>query len=207
MTLLDPIGASLSLTATVLFARANIAAWPVSLAAIAVNSVLFFERAIYGDMFLQAVYLVLMLYGWYWWLNKNNQKSDENTKRPVTIGKRSLILSEMLCMILSSIGISWLLRYYTNTDVATWDAICTGLSLWGQWLTCRKRLECWVVWFTVDALYFALYLYKGIPFHAANMAIYLGLAIYGWIRWRQLQSEQIQSQLRWTGEQNIQSTI
>jgi nicotinamide mononucleotide transporter len=186
MTLLDPIGAGLSLTATVLFARAHIGAWPVSLLAIAVNSVLFFQRAIYGDMFLQGVYLALTLYGWYWWLNKNSTTST----RPVTFGKWPQIMLEMMLMIIASVGMAWVLRYYTNSDVASWDAICTGLSLWAQWLTCRKRMECWVVWFTVDALYFALYLYKGIPFHAANMAIYLGLAIYGWLHWRQIQDAQ-----------------
>lgn len=183
---LDPIGACLALLCTYQFAQAKRFAWILGLITIAINSVLYWQKGIYGHLLLEAIYCASMIYGWFHWsIPKENQKS-----RPI----RYLILSEVLFYTaLAIIGIGLLaqgLILYTDSDVPYWDATTTCLSLIAQWLLCRKVIHCWILWFVVDVMMACLQFYKGIPFHSAVHWLYLGMAVLGYYRWLSLYKAQ-----------------
>jgi nicotinamide mononucleotide transporter len=48
----------------------------------------------------------------------------------------------------------------------------------------KKLLENWAVWISVDVLYVGMFIYKGLYVTAVLYAVFLGLAIKGWIDWR-----------------------
>lgn len=174
MPWLDPIGASLSLLSTYYFTRAYRIAWMVGIAAILVNSLLYWQKGIYGHVLLEAFYLMSMVYGL------------RESSRPIHyLSQRTLFILGLLALSSILVG-AQILRVWTGSDVPYWDATTTVLSLLAQYLLCIKAIQCWILWFAVDAMVALLHLYKGIPFHSLVKWMYLGLAVLGYCRWRRL---------------------
>jgi nicotinamide mononucleotide transporter len=48
----------------------------------------------------------------------------------------------------------------------------------------RKLLENWVLWVMVDVVYICMFIYKGLYLTAFNYAVYLVLAVMGFVAWR-----------------------
>ncbi len=180
MNLLDPIGAGLSLICTYYFTSAKRVAWILGMCAIILNSILYWQKGIYGSLILETVYFLSMIYGWYQWSHHNNNSS---------FSIRYLSLKQVgFLVVIAVIGILLLGKGLTFTDstIPYWDACTTILSLIAQGLLCLKYIHCWILWFVVDALMASLQLYKGIPFHSAIHWSYLILAVMGYIRWRKI---------------------
>lgn len=178
---LDPVGAGLSLICTYYFAQAHRSAWLIGVAAILVNTFLYWLKGLYGSVFLEIIYFASMIYGFIHWGPTKIQ-----SVRPI----RYLNLKEIARFSLLTCGLislaAFILRTMTDSDVPYWDAATTGLSLMAQWLLCRKIMQCWIIWFIVDAMLIGLQCYKGIPFHAAIHGLYLFLAVLGYYRWHKL---------------------
>lgn len=187
LTLLDPIGAAIALLATYQFTKASFFAWPISLIAITINSYLYWQKGIYGHVGLECIYLMSTLYGWYLWIQRGPQNDHRPIRNMPQIGYSCLLIAGPILFILFSKG----LQRYFNSDIPSWDAATTLLALTAQYMLCRKWIECWVIWFVVDALVVGLHLYKEIPFHAASHALYLGLAVLGYIRWKKIKAKQL----------------
>ncbi len=183
---LDWVGSIFSLASTLLFVRADIKAWPVGIAATLINMGLYGWLGIYGDMTLEGLYSIMMLYGWYEWLHGGRNKQELNVSH---IGW----LHAMILVLLAVLGIfslHYFLHYETNSQVPYLDAFTTIISLCAQWLTCRKIIESWVLWFITDVIYTGLFFYKGIPVHSVLHAVYLVIAIVGYWRWYRLMHPQ-----------------
>ncbi len=180
MNWLDPIGACLSLVCTYYFTQAKRLAWLIGMLAIILNSVLYWQKGIYGTLILEGVYFVSMIVGWYQW-------SSRGVKTGRTIGylnlKQFFILTlvALISIVALASGLKWI-----GSDIPYWDATTTVLSLIAQGLLCLKIIHCWILWFIVDALMASVQLYKGIPFHSALHWSYLVLAIMGYYRWRKI---------------------
>jgi nicotinamide mononucleotide transporter len=180
MNWLDPIGAGMSLVCTYYFTQAKRLAWGLGMVAIAINSVLYWQKGIYGSVMLECIYFLSMIYGWYQW-SHHHQKA----LRPI----RYLTLKECIFLIIVALFAIILMAKalsFTSSDIPYWDAITTILSLIAQALLCLKIIHCWILWFVVDALMAAMQLYKGIPFHSAIHWSYLVLAVMGYVHWRKI---------------------
>jgi nicotinamide mononucleotide transporter len=64
------------------------------------------------------------------------------------------------------------------------DSALTSASLVAQWMMTRKLLENWALWIAVDVAYVGMFIYKGLCVTAVLYAVFLGLAVRGWIDWR-----------------------
>lgn len=175
----DFIGAIASLLSTYLFIRLKASAWLVGLFAIVVNTWLYWHKAIYADMCLEAFYFLSTCYGLYLWTKgtKPTHSILQKLSKPVWLAL--LFTTTLLC-----IGIYLLLSSKTNSTVPILDAFTTALSLLAQLLLCYKVLATWIFWFIADACYAAMYYQKNLPFHAALMIIYTGMAVAGYITWK-----------------------
>lgn len=192
LSLLDPIGAGCSILATYYFTQARACAFPISLLAICVNSILYYQKGIYAHLGLEVTYVVSGLYGWYCWSTHSGTKLMPAT-RFVT---RMPVLMKILFGLLALIGIPLLalgLQTWTDSDVPYWDATTTLLALLAQWMLCKKWIECWAIWFVVDALVVILHWVKNIPFHSLTHLFYLGMAVIGYLKWRKMMDLKITS--------------
>lgn len=179
ITSLDIIGAVFSLISTLFYIRGSIHAWPVTMIAISINTLLYFLIGLYADVMKESIYWISSIFGWYWWLRGGLDN------QPLTIqhltAKHGLILSGIVGI--SICLFTFLLICFTNSQVPFWDASTTILSLAAQWLICRKIIESWILWFIVDALYAGLYFYKGLPAHGTLLCLYTLLAVIGYVVW------------------------
>ncbi len=182
MNWLDFVGASLSLLSTYYFTQAKRLAWLISLFAITLNTILYWQKGVYGHLLLEGIYFVSMIYGWYQWSGNVANKDY----RPI----RYLSVNEIICYVAGAIiGILLMakgLSFYTDSTIPYWDASTTILCLIAQWLLCRKVIHCWILWFVVDAMVAVLQFHKGMPFHSAVHWLYLVMAVVGYYRWRKL---------------------
>ncbi len=182
MNLLDFTGAGLSLASTYYFTQVKRLAWLVGLGAILLNSVLYWQKGIYGHLFLEIVYSFSMIYGWFQW-SSGRGISPERKIRALTFhegfiyGLLALVLIWIFGLVLSNL---------TDSSIPFWDATSTVLSLLAQWMLCLKIIHCWILWFIVDVMIACIQYYKGIPCHSVVHWIYLGMAVVGYYRWKKL---------------------
>lgn len=186
MNYYDLIGAILSLASTLLFAREKIAAWPLGIAACLVNFVLYMDKTLFADAFLQLAYSAISVYGWYHWVHGNSDTPILKIRHATA----NEIVKLSIMGILISLLIAYYLGYYTQSSMPYFDAFTTVFSLIGQWLISKKIIETWLVWFVVDVSYIWIYIQKAIPFHSALLMLYVGIALWGYSKWRRLMIEE-----------------
>ena len=178
---LEAGGLLFGLACVILLIRENIWTWPMGIIYVFISFVIFWQTKLYADFALHFVFLVLNIYGWYYWLHGQKQEEEELL---VTTTSTKLIA---ILLILSAVGVVFfgtLLDRYTDASLAYWDSTTSVLSIVGMWLTTRKKIENWYFWIAVDVLATGIYVVKGIYFYALLYLIYVGLAFSGLLTWR-----------------------
>ena len=176
------------LLCVVLLIRQNIWNWPIGLLYSVVSVVVFYRSRLYAELPLQAFYIVMNGYGWYYWAFAKRPVSSKE-ELPVTniTARTTLILT--LIVILATAVTGWLFATRTNAALPYWDSAATTMSFAGMWMTARKQIENWYVWLLVDVLETGIYLVKGIELYAVLYCVYIGMAIAGWWAWRTSQRQ------------------
>ncbi|WP_181304484.1 nicotinamide riboside transporter PnuC [Rufibacter sp. XAAS-G3-1] len=179
-TVTEVVGVMTGLLCVWLAARQNIWTFPTALISVTLYIVIFYDARLYADMGLQVMFAGLNFYGWYLWLYKGNKREE----RPVTKMTSSQWGWLLLFVPLFTLGLGSYLHYNTNADLAYWDAATTAVSLGAQWLMSRKKLENWLIWMAVDAVYVPIYIYKELYLTAVLYFLYLALAWWGYVDWK-----------------------
>ena len=181
MESLEYIGTGLGLLCVYLIIRQNILCWPVGIITIGIYTHIFFDAKLYSDVLLQGIYLLLHIYGWYYWLKRKPESdiplSIQTLSRPA---KRAWLVSA----ITSTYALGFFMGHYTDASVPYFDAATTTISLSAQWLMTRKFIENWLVWIFVDLLAAGVYLYKGLNPTALLYIAYACMGAYGFVTWK-----------------------
>ncbi len=166
--------------------------WPLGILSSAFYIVIFYGSCLYADMGLQVYYLVISVYGWYYWLFAAARK--DNKRLAVSrIKKRQLpwmILSAILLYIILVFALKYVPEWLeiAASDILFWDAFTTAVSIIATWMLARKILEHWLLWIVVDSVSLFLYIYKGLYYTAFLFFVYTIIAIYGYIEWKKSKS-------------------
>jgi len=174
-------GTVLGLIYIFLSIKQNIFTWPVGLLTSAFYVYVFFAAKFYADMALQLYYVLVSLYGWYFWV-KGNPKEDvqlEVSQTPLNLW-RWLVAASVLFFVL----IEFVLKNYTDSPVPVGDALTTALSLVATWMLARKYLEHWLIWIFVDFFSAVLYAFKGLWPTVILFVVYTAMAVVGYLKWR-----------------------
>ena len=160
--------------------RQNILSWPTAIVNVVLYAIVFYEAKLYADMGLQVVYAILSVYGWYQWLYGGTGRTELHVSRT----SRSYAVRLALVAATFAALLGTLLHRTTDAALPYMDSGLTSASLVAQWMMTRKLLENWLVWITVDVFYVGMFIYKGLCVTAVLYAVFLGLAVKGWIDWR-----------------------
>jgi nicotinamide mononucleotide transporter len=176
---LESVAAAFGVVSVFLSTRQNIWSWPTAIVNVALYTIVFYNGRLYGQMGLQAVFLVLSVYGWYQWLHGGEQKTELHVSRA----------SPRLLGILAGINlVTWiaLAAILRRTDAALpWlDALLATTSLVAQWMMTRKILENWILWIAVDIVYMPMFMSQRLYATALLYAAFLVLAVMGFMKWR-----------------------
>ena len=130
--------------------------FPIGLINVIASLILFYRTQLYSDTFQQAVYIVLLCYGWYKWAYGDKNKPELN----ITTSSARLWVTLLIIAIVCSTGGGFLFGKYTNASYPYWDATGTTLSLIAQWMIAKKKIENWLLWIVVNILYIGHLLFQ-----------------------------------------------
>ena len=163
--------------------RASVWMWAVGFAMQTLGIVLYYQKGLYADCGMEFYYLSMTVYGWWRW-----SRPRETNPRPLPVSSipyKDGLRMGLLALFLWAV-IYWLLVTFTNSNVPLADAFTTALSIVGIWALAHKYLEQWFIWIAVDVVTSVLYFYKDIPFKASLYALYVVIAIFGYLKWRKM---------------------
>ncbi len=161
--------------------RQHIASWPTAIVNVSLYFLVFRDAKLYADMGLQIIYLVLSIYGWYEWKFGGSGR----TELPVSRTSRRTTVTLLLLGVLGVLVLGTILDRSTDAALPWVDSAAAVTSLCAQWMMTRKLLENWLVWIAVDVVYVAMFIYKELYLTAGLYAVFLALAVSGYLEWRQ----------------------
>jgi NadR type nicotinamide-nucleotide adenylyltransferase len=173
-----------------LLVRESIWTWPAGIANGVFYLVLFAQARFFADSALQVVYIVLGVFGWWWWLRG---RGAGESRAITTIGPfEAAILAALTAA--ASYGMLLYLRSVDDSAPLA-DAVTTALSLAATWMQARKQIENWLVWLAADAIYIPLYFVKGLPLTGVLYCVFALMCVKGWLDWSR--TRRTQATRRW----------
>jgi nicotinamide mononucleotide transporter len=127
---------------------------------------------------LQAYYVAMSVYGFWHWSRAEGEATREVTTWPL----RNHVLAWVAVVIVSAITARWL----ASQTLAAWpflDSLTTWGSLFATWLVARVKLENWLYWIAIDSVLTFLFAVQGLYFVALLSAVYLVVAVVGFLKW------------------------
>jgi nicotinamide mononucleotide transporter len=188
MDFLEFLGLVFGLLTVWYLIKQNILTWPAGIIYVLISFVIFWKIQLYGDFITHIFFLVLNIYGWYYWLfgRKDNEKDLPVTK--FSLKKNVIIIAFTgVGVLIFGYFLEQLPNMINGLEPAAlpyWDATTSILSVTGMWLTTRKKIENWYYWLIVNVLATGIYLYKGIYFYAFLYFVYIFLVASGLYEWR-----------------------
>lgn len=161
--------------------------WPMAILSSALYGLVFWNSQLYGEASLQVMFILTALWGWHQW-RKGTQSvnPDVQTVSPLKISQlNSIELKQATAATLLAWPVmAYFLNRYTDSDVAIWDALVTTLSLLGQYLLAKKKIENWWVWLVVNIITVGLMLVKSLWLTALLYVLFAILSYIGLKAWR-----------------------
>ncbi|MET7399863.1 nicotinamide riboside transporter PnuC [Dactylosporangium sp. NPDC005572] len=170
------LGFLTGLVTVFLVVRQHIANWPLGIANVLLLMVAFWHVGLYGDAWLQVVYVVLGCYGWWQW--------TLGRTRTVRATTRTEWWALAVAGVLLSVLLWWYLDRFTSSTVPGPDAVTTAVSLLATYGQTLRLVESWYLWIAVDLVYVPLYGYKDLWLTAVLYVAFLGLCVLGLREWR-----------------------
>ena len=162
--------------------RQHILTWPIGLLSSVFYVFIFFQTGFYADMGLQVYYVVISIYGWYFWLK--GKRSDDDKKVPVKTTTKVLWLKIFAITFLIFLIILYILKNCTDSTVPVMDSLTTAFSITATWMLARKYIEHWIIWIFVDFVSVGLYIYKNLWPTVILYIVFTVMAFLGFIEWK-----------------------
>ena len=185
---LEILGTLSGLVCVWLLIKESVLTFPIGLLYAVITSVVVLEARLYADLVLNLYFVLMNGYGWYFWVRGVEGRQIKGKLLVVSVPRNELAFAAV-AMILGTLAVGYFFSAYTAADFAYWDSLTTVASFIAMWMTARKYLESWALWFLIDVLQIALYGVKafsgspGLYFYSFLYSVYLWMAILGWRSW------------------------
>lgn len=164
--------------------REKIIAWPFGILSVSLAVFIFYREMLYSDFILHSIYIILNIYGWYYW-SKVKRKAHSKVK---ILEIQSISRFQIIWWLIIIFSVTGMWGYFMhknfNASFPYLDAFTTAGSLVAQYLLARKVLQNWLIWIAVDLVAIGVYLAKDLYFFSALFMVYLLLCIKGYFDWR-----------------------
>lgn len=168
--------------------RNNVLLYPAGLISTGLSIILLLEAQLYAETLLSIYYIVISIYGWWFWIKKRDQP-------PVKIsysGAKDWIIT------LSITFGGWLVLYlvlknFTPSNVPAWDAFVSASAWAGTWLLTRRKIENWIILNVSNLFAIPLLFYKNLPMFALLTLFLFVVAIFGYFDWKKIYQHNLRS--------------
>ena len=179
-----------SLTYVILASREHRGCWPAGMIGSSIYVVVFFQYQLYMDSALNIFYVVMAMYGWLMWKNRQSEIDlvAAAPKNITTIKQWHAIkhINAIAVILLLSALSGFYLDNYTDAAYPYFDSLTTWSSFLATWMVVNKILETWLYWIVIDAASIYLYINKELYFTALLFGLYVIIATYGYLHWKKL---------------------
>ncbi|HMG81960.1 MAG TPA: nicotinamide riboside transporter PnuC, partial [Ferruginibacter sp.] len=163
--------------AEVLFAKANkIWLYPTGIAGTLLAMYILFIAGLYAECLLNGYYVVMSIYGWWYWMRKINSP-------PVNISYCTP--AEWKQIILFTIGgfilLAFLLKNFTPSTVPLMDAWVSATAWVGMWLLAKRKIENWILLNISNIFAIPLLFYKHLALYSVLTIFLFVVAVYGYL--------------------------
>ncbi|MDE3184053.1 MAG: nicotinamide riboside transporter PnuC [Bacteroidota bacterium] len=168
--------------AEVLFAKANkVALYPAGIIGTLLSIYLFVNSGLYAESLLNLYYVIMSMYGWWYWIKKKNlppvQITYANKKEWMTV--LSIVVGGFIVLYL-------VLKNFTPSTVPFWDAFVSATAWAGMWLLAKRKIENWILLNISNAVAIPLLFYKHLLLYAALTIFLFVVAVQGYLKWRKI---------------------
>jgi len=168
--------------AEVLFAQLNkIWLYPTGILATGLSIIILFKAGLYAECLLNGYYIVMSIYGWWYWLRKKNKPAVK-----ITYCTKDEWIVVFIIVAVGSVLLTILLKNYTPSTVPYADAWISATAWAGMWLLARRKIENWILLNISNAFAIPLLFYKHLPLYALLTLFLFVIAIAGYIKWRSI---------------------
>jgi len=167
--------------ASVLLAKKNhVLLYPTGIISTVIFVYIMAKAGLYAESALNIYYFIMSVYGW--WLWYENQ-GNENPKAISRNTKKDWIITVAICIVGWCV-LYFVLKNYTDSDVAFLDAVVSAAAWAGMWLLAKHKVENWILLNISNFIAIPLQIHKGIPFTALLTLFLFIVAIFGYRSWR-----------------------
>ena len=190
-TLLELFAVFMNILSVIYAKRNSVLLYPTGLIGTGIFVYLLFNFSLLGDMIINFYFVIMSIYGWYYWTKKKDRKFIHNVSR-VSVNEYYF---SILLAVISLISIYLVYEFFGkwNSWTAYVDSITTAIFFVAMWLMARRKIESWVFWFIGDIITIPLYFYKGLTISSFQYLIFSILAILGYISWKKILSNSTQT--------------
>ena len=187
---LEIVGLISGLLCVWLLIRENILTFPIGLIYAIVTVIVVARANLFADVILNLYYVVMNAYGWYFWIYGGRDRREASELLVGWVPKTQWV-PIVGVMLGGTVLMGWYFATQTSADLPYPDSFTTVASFVAMWMSAKKYLESWILWFVIDVVQVVLYVIKGIEAYALLYLVYLGMAVFGWIAWRKHLGEEI----------------
>jgi len=181
ITLLQSLGTIFGVFQVLLARKNNIHNYLFGIISILIGMWVLYHSKLYADILLHLYYLVMSIYGWFYW--KFGKQKEE---APISYSNITEHLKAAGIVIICFMLMIYWLKYHTNSDIPYWDAAISAFAWAGMWLMAKRKIENWIYLNISNVISIPLLFYK-------ELYIYAGLTIFlfmvgtsGYFKWRKL---------------------
>ena len=182
--LLEIFAVIFAITYLILAVRQNILCWYAAFLSTAIYTFLYWDVSLYMESILNVYYLLMAIYGWVNWNNKNDQ-----IDLPIMEWSINKHFISILIILFFTLVSGFLLN---NTEAARpyLDSFTTWGSVFTTYMVTQKILSNWLYWFVINGVGIFLNIDKELYLTALLLLSYQVISILGFINWRKSYYEQ-----------------
>ena len=190
-TLLELFAVIMNIFSVIYAKRNSILVYPTGLIGTGIFVYILYNFSLLGDMIINFYFVMMSIYGWYYWAQKKNGEVLHNVSTTST--KEYYFI--LMLGIISLISIYAIYNFYDKWDswTAYVDTITTAIFFVAMYLMARRKVESWIFWIIGDIITIPLYFYKGLTISSIQYLIFLILAILGYISWKKILNSSTQT--------------
>lgn len=168
--------------AEVLLAKANkVALYPAGIAGTLLSIYLFATSGLYAESLLNLYYVLMSIYGWWYWIKKKNRPPVQ-----ITYANKKEWMTVISIVIGGFIVLYVILKNFTPSTVPFWDAFVSATAWAGMWLLAKRKIGNWILLNISNAVAIPLLFYKHLFLYAALTIFLFIVAVQGYLKWKKI---------------------
>ncbi len=186
MSVLEAIAALFGLVNIILIVRRSVWNFPAALIMVSLTGVVLWDARLYSDAGLQIFFFIVNLLGWVLWHRHKGAQGEVKIDR--------LGFSGQLAWVAMALSFIWgwgrFMATHSNASFPFWDASIAVLSICAQIMMTRRYINNWHWWIVINILSIGLYWQKELYWFTGLYVVFLGMAIWGLVAWREAELDQ-----------------